>query len=107
VIVPSVVDHYASHLAPVYAWMAGGIDAALERGADEVGALNLSPAPGAIAVDLGAGFGMHAIPLARLGYRILAIDSSAELLDELRAGTGVLPIDVVIDDLSAFRRLVR
>jgi 2-polyprenyl-3-methyl-5-hydroxy-6-metoxy-1,4-benzoquinol methylase len=107
VIMPSVVDHYASHLAPVYAWMAGGIDAALERGAGEIDALNLSPAPGAIAVDLGAGFGMHAIPLARLGYRVLAIDSSAELLDELRAGMGVLPIDVVSDDLSAFRRHVR
>ena len=106
-IVPSVVDHYASHLAPVYAWMAGGIDAALERGAGEVSALNLSPVPGAVAVDLGAGFGMHAIPLARVGYRVLAIDSSAELLNELRAGMGVLPIDVVTDDLLAFRRHVR
>src|SRR5688572_10989815 len=87
--------------------MAGGIDAALERGAGEVSALNLSPVPGAVAVDLGAGFGMHAIPLARAGYRVLAIDSSAELLNELRAGVGVLPIDVVTDDLLAFRRHVR
>lgn len=104
---PSVIDHYASHLAPVYAWMAGGIDAAIERGASEVSALDLSPTTGAVAVDLGAGFGMHAIPLARLGYRVVAIDSCAELLDELRAETGMWPIDVVTDDLLSFRRHVR
>ena len=100
----AVVDHYATHLGPVYAWMAGGIPAAIERGAGEIGSLDLHPESGAIAVDLGAGFGMHAIPLARLGYAVIAIDSCAELLDELRAGTGQLPIQLVADDLLSFRR---
>lgn len=98
-----VSEHYANHLGPVYAWMAGGIESAIECGAAELRALNIPPAAGALAVDLGAGFGMHAIPLARLGYAVLAIDSCAVLLDELRACQSGLPIEIVEDDMLAFR----
>ena len=66
-------EHYRAHLAPVYLWMAGGFEAALSRGEAEVDALFPDLAPGATAVDLGAGFGMHAIPLARAGARVLAL----------------------------------
>lgn len=99
---PSVLDHYARHLGPVYAWMAGGIDAATDRGATELNALDLPASNGRPVVDLGAGFGMHAIPLARAGYPVIAMDSCAALLDELRARKGNLPIDIVMDDLLAF-----
>jgi SAM-dependent methyltransferase len=58
---------------------------------------------GSQVVDLGSGFGMHAIPLARAGLRVLAIDSSAQLLTELRRLAGELPITVVEDDLLSFR----
>jgi SAM-dependent methyltransferase len=102
----SVIEHYANHLAPVYAWMAGGIESAIERGAAEVRALQLSAPAGALAVDLGAGFGMHAIPLARSGYSVMAIDTCAALLDDLRARKGDLPIRVVADDLLEFGRHV-
>lgn len=100
----SVFNHYAKHLGPVYTWMAGGIDSAIERGAAELSVLNLPPSTGRVAVDLGSGFGMHAIPLARRGYRVLAIDSCAALLDELRAQKGSLPIQIVEDDMLAFGR---
>lgn len=99
---PSVLDHYARHLGPVYAWMAGGIEAATERGASELNALDLPSSNGRAVVDLGAGFGMHAIPLARAGYPVIAIDSCAALLDELRARKENLPIEIVMDDLLAF-----
>lgn len=99
-----VVNHYANHLGPVYTWMAGGVESAVERGAAELSALNLPPSTGRVAVDLGAGFGMHAIPLARLRYTVLAIDSCAALLDELRAQKGSLPIQVVEDDMLSFGR---
>lgn len=69
--------------------MAGGADAALSQGAAELAALHVPAATGAAALDLGAGFGMHAIPLARLGYAVTAIDSSPLLLSELqRLGKG-------------------
>lgn len=99
----SVREHYGSHLAPIYVWMCGGAQAALARGEAELDALGLLPRASRRAVDLGAGFGMHSIPLARRGFEVLALDSSAELLRELRALAGALAIEAVQDDLRNFR----
>ena len=86
----SVADHYSQLLAPVYAWMSGSAEAALDAGKAELDELRLQLPAGALVVDLGAGFGMHAMPLARGGVRVLAIDSSTELLKELdRLATGL------------------
>jgi hypothetical protein len=35
----TVAEHYRTHLAPVYAWMAGGVDAAVARGESEIAAI--------------------------------------------------------------------
>ena len=65
-------QHYDELLASIYVWMAGGLPSALASGAQDVAAL----VPGnGLAVDLGAGFGMHAIPLARGGYDVVAAAS--------------------------------
>ena len=100
----AVTEHYATHLGPVYAWMAGGVEAAIARGAKEIEALRLLPRLTGQAVDLGAGFGMHSIPLARRGFSVLAIDSCGELLQTLRQEAGDLPIRTVEGDLLAFGR---
>jgi Methyltransferase domain len=100
----SVADHYRSHLAPVYSWMSGGFDAAISRGDAEIAAILPDLANDSRAVDLGAGFGMHSIPLARRGSSVLALDSSAYLLEELKSQSGLLPITAVEDDLLAFQR---
>jgi SAM-dependent methyltransferase len=100
----SVADHYRSHLAPVYAWMSGGLDAAVRRGHTEIENILPNLSHGSRAVDLGAGFGMHSIPLARRGCAVLAIDTSSLLLEELKGHAGSLPITVVEDDLLAFQR---
>lgn len=103
----SARSHYASLLAPVYSWMAGGAEAALARGEAELDSLRLAPrGPTPIAVDLGAGFGMHSIPLARRGFTVVAVDSSAELLRELRTCAGALPIRTVEADLLDFPQQV-
>lgn len=99
----SVVEHYERVLSPVYSWMAGGAAAALDAGAAEIAALSLDLPKDSRVADLGAGFGMHAIPLARAGARVLAIDSSAQLLDELQRLAGGLPITCARDDLLNFR----
>jgi len=101
--VPSVAEHYERVLSPVYAWMAGGAEAAITAGGVELEALNLELAPRARVVDLGCGFGMHAIPLARAGARVLAMDTSAHLLAELARLAGDLDIETVQDDLLSFR----
>ena len=100
----TVKEHYDRHLGPVYAWMAGGMEPALERGTAELDAVGARASQGAVAVDLGAGFGMHAIPLARRGFDVLAIDSSAVMLDELARQANPLPVRIVCGDLLSFPR---
>src|ERR1700736_6066260 len=102
----SVEDHYETHLAPVYAWMAGGLDAATARGESEIAAVLPDLSSGSVAVDLGAGFGMHAIPLARRGCAVIAVDTSALLLEQLSQHSAGLPIEIVEDDLLSFPRHV-
>ncbi|MFO1401703.1 MAG: class I SAM-dependent methyltransferase [Steroidobacteraceae bacterium] len=96
---PTVAEHYAHLLAPVYTWMAGGAEAAFAQGQSD-----LAPVlrPGSFAIDLGAGFGMHAIALARAGWRVLAVDSSPLLLAQLSEFAGRLPVDARCGDLLAF-----
>ncbi|MFN0070917.1 MAG: class I SAM-dependent methyltransferase [Chloroflexota bacterium] len=100
----SVAEHYAIHLGPIYIWMAGGSEAALQAGAAEIEALNLPLADGVLVIDLGAGFGMHTIPLARRGARVVAIDTSSELLRALSKLGSTLRVQAVNDDLLAFQR---
>jgi SAM-dependent methyltransferase len=95
----TVRDHYASHLAPIYLWMAGGFEHAVALGKSDLDALGIKAGANMIALDLGAGFGMHAIALARAGCAVTAVDDSSALLDELRARGAGLPIRVIEGDL--------
>jgi hypothetical protein len=95
----TVAEHYAKHLAPIYLWMAGGADAAFAAGEADLRELRGSPG---LAIDLGAGFGMHAIPLGRVGFQVLAIDSSELLLRELRSLCSGLPVEAHCADLLKF-----
>ncbi|MFW6031386.1 MAG: class I SAM-dependent methyltransferase, partial [Myxococcota bacterium] len=98
----TVEQHYENHLADVYVWMAGGFESAVARGASELEALGVARSEGGVAVDLGAGFGMHAIPLAARGYSVTAIDSSRTLLDVLAEHAEELPVRPIEDDLRNF-----
>lgn len=81
----SMRAHYRTFLAPIYRWMLGDPETALARSRAELASLGIGPAaPGARALDLGAGTGSQSIPLAELGYEVTAIDASTELLAELR-----------------------
>jgi 2-polyprenyl-3-methyl-5-hydroxy-6-metoxy-1,4-benzoquinol methylase len=96
-------EHYAGHLGPIYLWMVGDIGAALARSDAELDALGLPSNLGGTAIDLGAGFGLHALPLARRGYSVVAIDSHMPLLRELESRKGSLPVRTVNADLRRFR----
>jgi SAM-dependent methyltransferase len=98
-----VADHYERHLGPIYTWMVGDVDAALSRSDAEIDALPLPSKPTGTAVDLGAGFGLHSLPLARRGFKVVAIDSYEPLLQELVSRKGALPIRTVNADLLTFR----
>jgi SAM-dependent methyltransferase len=102
----SVSEHYSNLLAPIYLWMVGGLESALELGTADIAPLCDSNAKGRIAVDLGAGFGMHAIPLARQGYTVIAIDTSTELISQLRSHSPDVSIRTVTADILDFPKHV-
>jgi SAM-dependent methyltransferase len=98
----TISEHYNHHLGRIYSWMIGDIEAAVERSAAELDAIGLPAVRAGIALDLGAGIGLHALPLARRGYAVTAIDGCQQLLDELRSRSGALPIATVTADILAF-----
>jgi SAM-dependent methyltransferase len=102
----TVTEHYAHHLGTVYSWMVGDLEAASVRATKELDALGLPSEARGTAVDLGAGFGLHALPLARRGYSVTAIDSCQSLLGELQRRAAGLPIDIVAGDILDFRTFV-
>jgi 2-polyprenyl-3-methyl-5-hydroxy-6-metoxy-1,4-benzoquinol methylase len=99
--------HYATHLGAIYSWMLGDIDAAFARSAAEIDDLKLPEANHGAAIDLGAGLGLHALPLAKRGFHVTAIDSCQVLLDELRSRSRTLAVTAVNGDLLDFRAVVK
>ncbi len=102
--VSTVAEHYATHLAPVFLWMSGGLDAAVSRGDAEIDSIGSDSLSARTAADLGAGFGAHTIPLARRGCSVVAVDTSPILLKVLRDHVQTLPVRIVEDDLLNFRK---
>ncbi|EKD34017.1 MAG: hypothetical protein ACD_75C02503G0002 [uncultured bacterium] len=99
----SVQNHYDRLLGPLYGWMLGDGEKARERARQELHDAGISAGDG-LAVDLGAGNGLHAVPLAESGYAVVAIDTCQSLLDELRESSGTFAITAVRDSLETFRR---
>jgi SAM-dependent methyltransferase len=103
---PTVEEHYSRLLADVYSWMYGGWDAALARYTEFFHARGIVPRASKRAIDLGAGCGFQAIPLARLGFAVTAIDLDRKLLAELEAHREDEHITTVCADIRGFRRHV-
>ena len=101
---PSVAEHYEKLLAPCYSWMSGGAECQLSAHREFFARHSVQPKGCGVALDLGAGSGFQSIPLAELGFQVIAIDISRELLDELRQRAGGLPISAIQDDLLRFAR---
>jgi SAM-dependent methyltransferase len=97
----TAAEHYDAHLGRIYGWMLGDLDAAFRRAVAELHDMDVPDMQG-LALDLGAGLGLHSVALAQLGYRVIAIDGCAELLEELKRRQGALPISIVQGDLCAF-----
>jgi SAM-dependent methyltransferase len=98
----SVKEHYDNLLASCYSWMCGGSDFILKKNRAFFQAHGIRPAHSANAVDLGAGSGFQAIPLAEAGFNVTAVDVSRGLLGELNKAAGRLPIRTIQDDLLNF-----
>jgi len=98
----NVKEHYDNLLASCYSWMCGGSDLILKKNRAFFRDHSIWPARSAAAVDLGAGSGFQAIPLAEAGFKVTAIDVSRDLLTELNKTAGKLPIRTIQDNLTNF-----
>ena len=108
----TVTEHYERLLAQHYTWMfaASFEERVSEQKAFLARALEpLNHAPeGALAVDLGCGPGFQTIALAELGFSpVVAIDTSAELLDELGSHIGSLPVKTEKADMRNLPAIVQ
>jgi len=103
----SVRDHYDTVLAEHYSPMFGDFEAkvAEQRALLERLGVTVGRDP-ARAVDLGCGSGFQSVALARLGFRVLAIDFSQRLLAELKERARNLPVEVIAGDIRDVARLV-
>jgi SAM-dependent methyltransferase len=100
----TVKEHYENHLGKHYSWMSGGFSKKLEENRKFFKDHNLWPRGSGVAVDLGAGSGFQSIPLAELGYQVIAIDLSSHLLAELKENAKDLSIEIINDDLLNFSK---
>jgi SAM-dependent methyltransferase len=102
----NVAKHYQQLLAEHYVWMFG---IPFEQKVAEQKAIlervirSLPPAlRSGLAIDLGSGPGFQTIALAELGYApVIAIDTSRELLAELRAHVGSHAVETREADLTS------
>lgn len=103
----TVREHYDALLAEHYSRMFGDFEIKAAEQRTLLERLGVAAAtPGAVAVDLGCGSGFQSVALARLGYRVLAVDFSRRLLDELTARTRGLAVEAVAGDIRNVARLV-
>ena len=95
-----VEEHYSSLLADHYTWMFG---TSFEAKVAEQRAIledALAGASRGLAVDLGSGPGFQTIALAEMGYSpVVAMDTSAELLEELLSHRASHDVRVVHGDM--------
>ena len=97
----TVKAHYERLLARHYTWMFGKSfnDKVAEQKSIFEDALDLESMRG-LAVDLGSGPGYQSIALAQLGFSpVLAIDTSAALLTELRTHASDSSVQTIEDDI--------
>ena len=86
----------------MYSWILGDFETAYRKNVALFADLALTPGAGSKAVDLGCGPGCQSVPLAELGYDVLAIDFCQALLDELKERIEGLAITPVCDDVLNF-----
>ena len=95
----TVENHYEEFLAARYTWMSGGHVLQVEKSRKALTEFGFGTLCGGKALDLGCGSGYQSLALAELGYSVIAVDTSQQLLDELRSIAAGHSIAVVRGDM--------
>ncbi len=100
----TVQEHYNNQLAAIYSWMSGSSEIAIQHNYDLLCQLGVDTKSKALAIDLGAGLGFQSIPLAEMGFTVVAVDFCADLLAEWRDRADELAIHTVKDNILNFSK---
>lgn len=95
----SAKEHYNNLLGSIYSWMTGNFEENTNKFKKFLTENDVKPHGNKIAIDLGAGHGIQSIPLAELGFNVVAIDFNQNLLDELKINSRGLPITIIDGDI--------
>lgn len=95
----TVKEHYDNHLGNFYSWMLGDFDTNEEKMREFFAAHGIASQTNQTALDLGCGNGIQSIALAKLGYKVKAVDFNAQLLDELNEHKSHYEIEVINSDI--------
>jgi SAM-dependent methyltransferase len=98
-----VKEHYDNHLGKFYSWMIGDFETAVQNQKQFFQHNGIIPKDTKLAIDLGAGNGLHSIALADSGFDVFAIDFNENLLNELKHNTGSRRIKIVYEDIKTIK----
>lgn len=98
----STKTHYDNLLADVYSWMTGDFQERVNEQVSFFSNHGILPDRHRIAYDLGAGHGIQTVALAKLGYRVTAVDFSNSLLQELLRNASGLSVAIQEADIVQF-----
>ena len=103
----SAKDHYDNHFAEFYSWMCGNFAANVKENEAFFKDNHILPFSNKTAIDLGSGHGIHSCALNNLGFKVIAVDFSKKLLDELKQNSAgkVEVIEADITDFKAYSSL--
>jgi len=96
----TVKEHYDNHLGNFYSWMIGDFESKAKEFQEFLLGNGILPTHSKIAIDLGAGHGIQSVPLARLGFSVIAVDFNQQLLHELKSNAKGHPIEILNDDIK-------
>lgn len=91
-----IKKHYKNHLSFHYSWLFGDFNEELLKNESFFRTHQLEPQYTKISLDLGAGCGFQTIPLAKSGFRVIAVDFDKYLLNELKSRTNDQPYNIYI-----------
>jgi SAM-dependent methyltransferase len=94
--------HYDAFLAGRYTWIHGAREDQIRKNQDFFSFHSLTPGDKCRVIDLGAGSGFQSVPLALLGYSVIAVDFCQLLLDELLTYAGALQIETIRCDILQY-----
>jgi 2-polyprenyl-3-methyl-5-hydroxy-6-metoxy-1,4-benzoquinol methylase len=97
-----VKEHYDKHLGNFYSWMVGDFQGKQTEQQIFFQTHEIKSDGTSYAFDLGAGHGLQSVSLARLGFKVKAIDFNRQLLDELKTNCLSLPVEIIEDDILQF-----